>query len=148
MYDLLSHTYVDAFVEGQQVSNEQRALNRMIDRTNILSAIVLADRGYESYNCFAHIQEKGWKFLFRVKDGTGGITSGLDLPITEEFDLCFNMYLTKALGNRDFFTKTQILDRAITFSCKKGGVHLSGNFCSNDYVQLYRNDYLTRDFRK
>ena len=91
MYDLLSHTYVDAFVEGQQVSNEQRALNRMIDRTNILSAIVLADRGYESYNCLAHIQEKGWKFLFRVKDGTGGITSGLDLPNTEEFDLCFHI---------------------------------------------------------
>ena len=99
MYDLLSHTYVDAFVEGHQVSNEQRALNRMIDRTNILSAIVLADRGYESYNCFAHIQEKGWKFLFRVKDGTGGITSGLDLPNTEEFDLCFNMYLTRKQTN-------------------------------------------------
>ena len=58
-----------------------------------------ADRGYESYNCFAHIQEKGWKFLFRVKDGTGGITRGLDLPNTEEFDLCFNMYLTRKQTN-------------------------------------------------
>lgn len=99
MYDLLSHTYIDALLEGQQIANEQKALNRMVDRTDISSAIVLADRGYESYNCFAHIQEKGWKFLFRIKDGTSGIVSGLDLPDTKEFDLCFDMHLTKKQTN-------------------------------------------------
>lgn len=71
----------------------------MVDRTNIPSAIVLADRGYESYNCFAHIQEKGWKFLFRIKDGAGGMVSGLDLPDTDEFDVYFDMHLTRKQTN-------------------------------------------------
>ena len=49
MYDLLSRTYIDAIAEGQQIANEQRALNRMVDRTNIQSAIVPVDRGYKSW---------------------------------------------------------------------------------------------------
>ena len=51
--------------------------------------IVTADRGYESYNNMAHIQEKGWFYLIRVKDFgkyKTGILHGLDLPDTEEFD--------------------------------------------------------------
>ena len=32
------------------------------------------------YNNLAHIQEKGWNFLIRIKDGTAGIASGLALP--------------------------------------------------------------------
>lgn len=45
----------------------------MVDRSAIESALLLADRGYESYNNLAHIQEKGWNFLIRIKDGTAGI---------------------------------------------------------------------------
>ena len=30
--------------------------------------ILVADRGYENYNIFAHAIEKGWKFAIRVKD--------------------------------------------------------------------------------
>lgn len=99
VYDLLSHTYVDAIVEGKQIANEKSALNRMVDRSNIPSAIVLADRGYEAYNCLAHIQEKNWKFLFRIKDGVGGIVNGLDLPDADEFDIWFHMHLTRKQTN-------------------------------------------------
>lgn len=99
MYDLVSHTYIDALLQGKNIANEQRALANMVDQSDISSAIVLADRGYESYNCFAHIQEKGWKFLFRVKDGTGGIVSGLNLPDSEEFDVNFELKLTRKQTN-------------------------------------------------
>ena len=99
MYDLLSHTYIDAVLQGKNIANEQRALADMVDHSSVSTAIVLADRGYESYNCFAHIQEKGWKFLFRVKDGTAGIVSGLDLPDTEEFDVIFDLKLTRKQTN-------------------------------------------------
>ena len=99
MYDLISHLYIDVIFQGQNIANEQRALADMVDRSDIFKAIVLADRGYESYNCFAHIQEKGWKFLFRVKDGTGGIVSGLDLPNAEEFDITFDLKLTRKQTN-------------------------------------------------
>lgn len=99
MYDLMSCMYINASLQGQNVANEQRALAEMVDQSDIPVAIVLADRGYESYNCFAHIQEKGWKFLFRVKDGTGGIVRGLDLPNTEEFDVNFELKLTRKQTN-------------------------------------------------
>ena len=69
----------------------------MIDRSKINSAIILADRGYESYNTLAHAQEKGWKFLFRVKDGIGGIVSGLEVPNNEEFDLKFDLKLRRCI---------------------------------------------------
>ena len=41
----------------------------MVDRSEITGDVILiADRGYESYNNMAHIQEKGWKYLIRIKD--------------------------------------------------------------------------------
>ena len=52
------------------------------------NVIVIADRGYEAYNNMAHIQEKGWFYLIRVKDFnqySSGILHGLELPDTEEF---------------------------------------------------------------
>lgn len=48
----------------------------MVDRSNIPKVLVIADRGYESFNSMAHIQEKGWLFLIRVKDGISGIKNG------------------------------------------------------------------------
>jgi len=94
VYDIQNNIYVDSIVENVKVCDEQSALNQMIDRSKIKTAIILADRGYESYNTLAHAQEKGWKFLFRVKDGIGGIVSGLEVPNTEEFDLKFDLKLT------------------------------------------------------
>ena len=94
VYDIPNNIYVDSIVENVKNCDEQSALNQMIDRSEIKSAIILADRGYESYNTLAHAQEKGWKFLFRVKDGIGGIVSGLDIPESEEFDKKFELKLT------------------------------------------------------
>lgn len=73
----------------------------MVDRSAIKQAILIADRGYESFNLMAHAQEKGWKYLFRVKDFTnpGGISCGLDLPNTEEFDVSINLSLTRKQTN-------------------------------------------------
>ena len=63
------------------------------------SVLLLADRGYESYNVLAHIQEKGWKFLFRIKNSNGGIVSGLDLPNESIFDVPFTLNLTNKQSN-------------------------------------------------
>ena len=45
-------------------------MTQMIDRYNgEKKTIFIADRGYETYNIFAHVQEKGMYYLIRVKDG-------------------------------------------------------------------------------
>ena len=99
LYDLTRHVYVDALLQKRRCEDECGALVNMIDRSELMNVLLLADRGYESYNVLAHLQEKGWKFLIRVKDGTGGVTSGLDLPTTTTFDRPITLSLTKKQSN-------------------------------------------------
>ena len=97
MYDLLNRLYVDAIIQPRRKQNECRALAGMVDRSNIDgNVIVVADRGYESCNVFAHIERKGWFYVIRVKDlDSNGILSGLRLPQGGEFDVRINITLTK-----------------------------------------------------
>lgn len=97
LYDLLSHTYVDAIVEGGQIYNERTSFNAMIDRSYIKNAIVIADRGYEAFNTFAHCMVKDWKYLIRVKDGApGAVTTGLSLPDSGEYDVSVPLVLGRS----------------------------------------------------
>ena len=91
MYDLLQCIYLDAILQKRRNWNESKALTDMVDRSNIEKVLLLADRGYESYNNLAHIQEKGWFFL----DNTTGIASGLNLPDMMEYDIPFHLNLTR-----------------------------------------------------
>lgn len=99
MYDVLQHTYTDAMIQKSRNADESGALTDMVDRSGIDRALLLADRNYESYNNLAHIQEKGWYFLIRIKDSTKGITSGLILPNKEEYDVPFRIQLTRKQTN-------------------------------------------------
>lgn len=103
LYDLDEKIYVDALIQKRRKSNEHRALTEMVDRSDIVQAIVIADRGYESYNNMAHIQEKGWKFLIRVKEEKAGICCGLELPKDSCFDIKVKLSLTRKQTNE---TKT------------------------------------------
>ena len=96
MYDLLQRTYMDATLLGQRKTNERSALCAMVDRSELENVLLIADRGYEGFNLMAHIQEKGWKYLIRIRDvaSSRGIASGLDLPDEKEFDLFVDLSLT------------------------------------------------------
>ena len=94
LYDLVQHIYVDAVLQKRRKADECGALVSMVDRSCLDRVLLLADRGYESFNVLAHIQEKGWKFLIRIKDGFGGIACGLDLPDAAEFDVPISLNLT------------------------------------------------------
>ena len=94
LFDLANRTYIDALIQKSREQNEHKALATMVDRSLISNVILLADRGYEAYNNLAHLQEKGWKYLIRIKDGQQGIANGFDLPDTDEFDMSFDLRLT------------------------------------------------------
>jgi len=92
MFDLNNRIYTDVAF-GR---NEHSAFVEMVDNSEIPQALVIADRGYESFNDMAHVQEKGWFFLIRVKDGHNtGIKAGFDLPSGEEFDLLIELNLAR-----------------------------------------------------
>jgi len=97
MYDLCSNTYVDAVIQKSHSANEYKAFIAMTDRfPSDSKTIFIADRGYESYNNMAHIQERGMNFLIRIKDISGnGIVKGLNLPDTDEFDSSVDLFLTR-----------------------------------------------------
>lgn len=103
LYNLLTHTYEDAIVFKRKEAFENKTLTEMVDRSTIKGkVIVIMDRGYEAYNNMAHIQEKGWFYLIRVKDfgqHKTGILHGLDLPDTAEFDEYIDLNLTRKQTN-------------------------------------------------
>ena len=85
MYDLLNHIYTDAVIQSVNANDERGALINMLPNTKS-NSIIVADRGYESYNLFVHIENSNLKYVIRIKDiGSNGILSGFDLP-DEEFD--------------------------------------------------------------
>jgi len=66
----------------------------MVDRSGIGEPVIItADRGYESYNTLEHIARKGWKYLIRLRESKG-IISSLSLP-EGDFDMPVQLFLTR-----------------------------------------------------
>lgn len=101
MYDLCSRVYVDALVQPGRKVNERQALIDMVDRCNSKEkTIVIADRGYESYNVFEHIEQKGCNYVVRIKDiRSNGISSALVIPMEESFDKEYKILMTRRHTN-------------------------------------------------
>lgn len=113
LFDLMNHTYADFIVQGKKKLHERKALNTMVDRySDDTPTIFIADRGYESFNTFAHMIENNVKFIVRTKDiDSNGILSSYDLP-NAEFDDYIRTTLTRrhtklTKGNPDIYTILQ-----------------------------------------
>ena len=137
MFDLLGKTYTDVIIQPGRLENEHKAFCDMVDRYNGMSkTIFIVDRGYESYNNLAHVQEKGAFFLFRCKDiSSSGILSGLKhkLPTTDEFDCNISIILTRKC------TKEVVNHPEVYKSFHKKD-------CL-DYIDLKDNPYYKMEFR-
>lgn len=99
LYDLNKHIYSNVIIQKARERNEHKAFQELVDCSEITKALIIADRGYESFNSMAHIQEKGWFFLIRVRDGNNGIKQGLDLPESDCFDVNISLKLTRKKTN-------------------------------------------------
>lgn len=130
LYNLQKNVYVEAEIQNGAHKNENLALQHMVDQSEIPVALVIADRGYESYNNLAHIQEKKWFYLIRIKDGNCGIKNGLSLPASDEYDEVFNLKLIRKQTNEikkllkdknsyRYIASTTPFDYLPTKSCKK-----------------------------
>lgn len=97
MYDVCNKRFTDAIVQNGLKENECTAACDLVDRvTDQYPAIVMADRGYENYNFFAHVEERLFDYVIRVKDrNSNGMLSGMDLPESEEFDITKQVVITR-----------------------------------------------------
>lgn len=99
-YDILNRTYIDAYIQPRRDFDEHAAFTAMIDRYNgAEKTIFIADRGYESYNNFAHTDVNGYNYLIRVKDiGSRSMIDSFGLPDTE-FDVDIERLITRRQTN-------------------------------------------------
>lgn len=87
IYHLGSSIFKDVLFQEIRKLDEHSGLVTMLQRCQFPErSIMIGDRGFESYNTFAHLENKGLYYVIRGKQGKSGILSGLKLPDTEEFD--------------------------------------------------------------
>ncbi len=108
LYDLMAQTYTDAVIQPVRMMNEHKAMCEMVDRyQGDVKTIFLADRGFECYNVFAHVQEKGMYYLIRAKDVTKqGIIAASKalLPCCHgAFDTSVGLILTRQHKKKSLF---------------------------------------------
>ena len=130
LYDLENRIYEDVIIQKRNCWDEGQALIDMMEKSSISNALVIADRGYESYNLMAHIEEYGWKYLIRIKN-SNGIVRGLELPDAKEFDIDISMNMTRKCSNEvKFLCSTQ-----------RNNFRYVPPTCRFDFLPLLENSY-------
>lgn len=102
LYDICNQTYIDIEYQSAHQQDERRALIEMLNRNNgEEKRLFVCDRGYESYNMFAHlINASKVDFVCRVKDGSGAMADVKKLP-KEELDVDVSVGIATTQTNED-----------------------------------------------
>ena len=126
---------MDTLIQPGRKENEFCAFCQMTDRFSYPGkTIFIADRGYESYNVFAHIERKVLNYLIRVKDkDSNGILGTIQLPQTNTFDIDIHKLLTRKQTNE------------VKAHTEK--YHFLPKNSSFDFLDLHTNLYYDMDFR-
>ena len=85
LYDILNRTFADVVIQPEPKKDEIGALVEMLKRNTFAQkTLIIADRGFESYNLIAHILEKpNADFLIRVKQSRSAMREVAKLPLCE-----------------------------------------------------------------
>ncbi|MDE7431426.1 MAG: IS4 family transposase [Lachnospiraceae bacterium] len=98
LYDVCGRVFLDAVIQKGKKENETDAACIMVDRlTESYPVIIMADRGYENYNLFAHIEQRLFDYIIRIRDigSSGSMASGFDFPSGGAFDLTRDVVITR-----------------------------------------------------
>lgn len=105
LFDILSKRYCDCIVQPIRKKNEFQALCQLIDRHATIpgsTPIYIADRGFHSYNVFAHAIEHNAYFVIRAKDINTKRLLGKDMPPKlDTFDISINRILTRSNSKKN-----------------------------------------------
>lgn len=102
LYDLLSRRYLDVEIQPIRKKNEFRAFCTLMDRFDPNSkknSIFIADKGFCSYNVFAHAMENNSFFLIRAKDAY--VSNLLKEDVSEkEFDIMVHRIFSRTKSKK------------------------------------------------
>ena len=99
MFSLLDKRFTDILVQPARKRNEYSAFCSMVDSADIpehYKVIFFGDRGYTSYNNFAHVIEKGQYFLIRCNDKRASGMMGYPVDTLPAFDKDISLILTRS----------------------------------------------------
>jgi len=163
LYDLLTKKYRDAVIQPGRQKNEYRAICDLADRFPVGDDKVLfiGDRGFGSYNFYAHAMEKGLFFLVRVKELNSERLLGENIPPLKSTTTSADQLNTPAkINTQDTFNKTShsdlMLHRIITRSHSKKNrkypeladqYRVIGKDGSFDFIEPGSNDEYHLDLR-
>jgi len=99
-YHLLSNLYTDVILQPINHINEYVAMCDIIDHYTATNParkpLFIADRGFVSFNVFAHAIENNAYFLVRAREAySRSMLATLNLPDSPEFDIIFERWLTR-----------------------------------------------------
>lgn len=104
LYDVLNKTYVHCVIQPQPRQDEVGALAFMVWFHDFeRKTLVVADRGYESYNMFAYFLERpNVDFLIRVKQERSAMREISKLPMMElDTDVSFTITTTQTNTDKE-----------------------------------------------
>ena len=105
LYDVMNKLHVSCIIQPQPKVDEIGALAFMLSWYGFdEKTLIVADRGYESYNTFAHFMERGSnaKFLIRVKQNKSAMREIAKLPMTElDTDVSFTITTTQTKEDKE-----------------------------------------------
>ena len=102
LFDILSRTFTDLVIQPEPEKDEIGALITMLERNTFdQRTLIIADRGFESYNLLAHCTEKSnVDFLIRVKQSRSAMREVAKLPMME-LDCKIGFTITTTQTNED-----------------------------------------------
>lgn len=102
LFDIENKTYADAVIQPQPRADEIGAMIEMLKRGNFQGKnLVICDRGYESYNLFAHfLHTPNIDFLCRVKQENSAMREVSKLPMME-LDKEISLVITNTQTKQD-----------------------------------------------
>lgn len=127
LYDVLNKTYVHCVIQPQPKQDEIGALIFMLKWYDFNEkTLIVADRGYESYNVLANIIErKDLDFLIRVKQNQSAMREIKKLPMQElDTDISFTITTTQTNADKEngyVFIQTRKNEDRIYSSKTKAG---------------------------
>ena len=98
LYDILNRAFADVVIQPEPKKDEIGALVEMLKRNTFAQkTLIIADRGFESYNLIAHCLEKpNIDFLIRVKQSRSAMREVAKLPLCElDCDIGFTITTTQ-----------------------------------------------------
>ena len=101
-YSILDRRFNDLVIQPGRKRNEYSAFCEMVDSADSAgpASIYICDRGYASYNNFAHVIEKGQFFLIRCTDKKTESILGYSLDNVKEIDCHVERILTRSQAKK------------------------------------------------